>query len=87
MLVSDASGDCVGEPLGRVDGVPGRDNRQDVIGLGNEIPIRIYQFDRGGSGPLAGRFAGGSFRRVDGNVRVVAMWSADLLSETFVMTL
>ena len=70
MLVSDTSGDCVGEPLGRVDGIPRRDNRQDVIGLGNEIPIRIYQFDRGGSGPLAGRLAGGSFRRVDS----MSMW-------------
>lgn len=27
MLVSDASGDCVGESLGRVDGVPRGDNR------------------------------------------------------------
>ena len=70
MLVSDTSGDCVSESLGRVDGIPWRDNRQDVIGLGNEIPIRIYQFDRGGSGPLAGPLAGGSFRRVDS----MSMW-------------
>ena len=61
MLVSDTSSDCVGEPLGRVDGVPRRDNRQDVVGLGNEITISIYQFDRGGSGPLAGRLAGSIF--------------------------
>ena len=77
VLVSDTFGDCVGEPLGGVDGVPWRDNRQDVISLGNEIRIRVYQSDRGGSGPLAGRFAEGSFRRVDS---MLIWWQCCLLT-------
>ena len=76
---------CFRESFGCVDGIPGRKDGQYVVGLRDQVLMRVYQFNGGGLGSLSGGFAGGVFRRLRGSglTRIFA----DLLPETLVKTL